>query len=195
MSKIPYLITCIFVFLFFINGSAQTDAVPVKKDSIKNEAKYFELSLGQTLLFISDARLDLIKSKASIIVPTNAKLFFIEFRPTKKLKIPFFVNLPTQSKQLIKNSALVYERASPTFGTGIQFRLFKFNIAKKSAIEMEAGPLAGFLINQNSVIRFSPIVASRLRFIRNSDMVIYLGSSYSIGINVFGVISGIGYVF
>ena len=90
---------------------------------------------------------------------------------------------------------LVYERASPTFGAGLQFRIFKFPIGEKGALELEMGPLASFLLNENNVVRFAPIAAARLRFIKNEDYIIYFGGSYSAGINVFGVLSGIGYVF
>ena len=87
------------------------------------------------------------------------------------------------------------ERASPTFGTGVQFRIFKVKIGERAAIEMELGPLASFLLNQNNVVRFAPVGAGRFRFIKNEDFVMYFGSSYSVGINAFGVLFGIGYVF
>ena len=56
------------------------------QDSIKKKKakRLFELSLGQTLLFISDSKLEKIKNTTAVIVPTSAKLFFAEFRPVKK---------------------------------------------------------------------------------------------------------------
>lgn len=193
----------VFALLLFLAVSISSELIAHTNDSIiqldtikkKKVKRYFELSLGQTLLFISDSRLEEIKQNASVIVPTDAKLFFAEFRPTKKMKIPVFFNLPTESKQFIVNGALVYERASPTFGTGLEFRIFKFPIGERSALELEAGPLASFLIDQNSSLRFAPLAAARFRFIKNEDFVIYLGSSYSVGINAIGALFGIGYVF
>ncbi|MDP3144918.1 MAG: hypothetical protein Q8N66_05920 [Bacteroidota bacterium] len=175
----------------------QVDKAIELQDSLKKkkDRRFFELSLGQTLLFISDSKLEEIKNNSAIIVPTSARLFFAEFRPTKKMKIPVFFNLPTQTKQFIVNGQIVNERASPTFGTGLQFRIFKFRIGEKSAIELEMGPLASFLLNENDVLRFAPVGAGRFRFIKNEDFVIYFGSSYSLGINSLGVLFGIGYVF
>lgn len=188
----------VFMLLFSIQLNGQKDSINVVKDSItkkKFAKRYFELSIGQTLLFISDTKIASIKKAASVIVPTDAKLFFAELRPDKKIKIPIFINFPTESKQYIKNDSLFYERASPTMGTGIEFRLFKLPIGQKSAIELEAGPLASFLLSQNNQIKFAPIVAGRFRFIKNQDFIIYFGSSYSIGINAIGILYGIGYVF
>jgi len=56
-------------------------------------------------------------------------------------------------------------------------------------------PLEGFLLDEKNVFRFAPIAAGRFRFIKNEDFVIYFGSSYSTGINVVGILCGIGYVF
>ena len=98
-----------------------------QQDSVKKKKakRLFELSLGQTLLFISDSKLEKIKNATAVIVPTSAKLFFAEFRPVKKMKIPVFFNLPTETKQFIVDGEIINQRASPTFGTGLQFRVFK----------------------------------------------------------------------
>ena len=186
-----------FFLLLMASGSmySQDTLTSVKADSVRKNKHYFELSLGQTLLFVSDSKLEDIQTEEAVIVPTNAKLFFAELRPDKKLRIPIFFNLPTESRQYIINGELVSKRASPTFGAGIQYRAFRLTIGKKSAVEFEAGPLASLLIDQNKSLRFAPIVAGRFRFVRNEDMVLYVGSSYSIGIDAFGMLFGIGYVF
>ena len=196
-----FLKISIFLIVLCFSTSPKAIAQEVKEnapaDTIKKKKvkRLFELSLGQTILFISDSKLEEIKSKSAVSVPTNARLFFAEFRPVKRMKIPVFFNLPTQTKQFIVDGNLVSERASPTFGTGLQFRIFKFRLGEKSAIELEMGPLASFLLNENNVLRFAPVGAGRFRFIKNEDFVIYFGSSYSLGINSLGVLFGIGYVF
>lgn len=194
------LLTLIFVVFTGIISTtfAQNDTIEKKEisiDSTKKNKHYFELSLGQSILFVSDSKLQDIQTEEAVIVPTNAKLFFAELRPDKKLRIPIFFNLPTESRQYIINGELVSKRASPTLGAGLQYRAFRLPIGKKSAVEFEAGPLASVLIDQNKSLRFAPIVAGRFRFVRNEDMVLYLGSSYSIGIDAFGMLFGIGYVF
>jgi hypothetical protein len=172
---------------------SQQDSLP--QDTVRDPTRFFELSLGHSLLFISNTRLENVRKNESIIVPTNAILFFLEFRPVKTMRIPVFVNLPTQTKQFIVDNVLVSERASPTFGTGLQFRCFSIKIGKKSAMEFEAGPLASCLLDQNNTVRFAPVLAGRFRFLKNSDFVIYLGSSYSVGIDAMGVLFGTGYIF
>lgn len=186
-----------FILLMMVYSPlfSQDTLTSVTSDSIKKDKHFFELSLGQTVLFVSDSKLEDLETESAVIVPTNARLFFAEFRPDKKLRIPVFFNLPTQSRQYLVDSVLVYKRASPTFGAGIQYRAFRLALGKKSAIEFEGGPLASILIDQNKSLRFAPIVAGRFRFVRNEDMVIYIGSSYSIGIDAFGMLFGIGYVF
>jgi hypothetical protein len=188
-----------FIFFWLIQNSiiCQNNNDLASQDSVKKKkvVRYFELSLGQTLLFISDSKLEEIKNSSAVIVPTSARLFFAELRPTKIMKIPVFFNLPTQTKQFIVDGKLVSERASPTFGTGLQFRIFKFPIGSRSAVEFEMGPLASFLLSEKNVLRFAPVGAGRFRFIKNDDFVIYFGSSYSLGINSLGVLFGIGYVF
>lgn len=190
------LLAAISVFFALDNlAQEQTETLPVAPDTIKKERQFFELSLGQTVLFISDSKLEEIKNEEAIIAPTNARLFFAELRPDKLIRIPVFFNLPTGSKQYIVNGELISERASPTFGTGLEFRCFRFPIGKKSAVEFEAGPLASFLFDKNKSIRFAPIAAGRVRFLKNEDFVLYMGSSYSFGIDAVGILFGIGYVF
>jgi len=194
--KLPFL-ALLICLISTLDMHSQGEKELSPQDSIKKKKakRLFELSLGQTLLFISDRKLANIKSSEAVIVPTSAKLFFAEFRPVKKMRIPVFFNLPTETKQFIVDGQLVNERASPTFGTGLQFRIFKFPLGVKSALEFEIGPLASFLLSEKNVIRFAPVGAGRFRFIKNEDFVIYFGSSYSVGINCVGVLFGIGYVF
>lgn len=155
----------------------------------------FELSIGHSLLFISDSRVASIRKHQDVVVPTNAILLFVEFRPEKRMRIPVFANIPTETKKFIVDNQLVSERASPTFGAGVEFRLFTIAIGKKSRLEFEAGPLASFLLDEHNALRFAPVAAGRFRFLKNGDFVIYAGSSYSAGVDAFGLLLGTGYVF
>lgn len=167
------------------------------QDSTKTKEKkqLFEMSFGQSKLFISNSKELDIKEKEAIIVPTNAILFFAEFRPQKRLRLPVFFSLATGPKQFLVDSMLVSERASPTFGTGVECKIFRKNFGQNSGIEFEVGPLASFLFDKGGKIRFAPVIAGRFRFIKREDFVMYIGSSYSIGINAFGLFYGTGYVF
>jgi hypothetical protein len=172
------LLSCTFFF------SQEADTT-VKKS-------HFELSFGQSLLFIKNSKQIDLHNKESIVIPTSAILFFAELRPEKKIRIPIFLNLPTESKQFLVNGVLVNERASPTFGTGIEFQLFHFKIDEKSYVDFEAGPLASFIFDLHGTMRVAPIIAGRLRIMRGEHFIMYLGSSYSIGINTFGLLYGTG---
>ena len=104
------------ICLFFccglsLKGSRIQSADSLPADTTRHPTRFFELSIGHTLLFISETRLEEVRKNASIVVPTNAMLFFVEFRPVKKLRIPFFVNNPTQSKQFIVDNQVESERA------------------------------------------------------------------------------------
>jgi hypothetical protein len=164
-------------------------------DTAKKEKKHFELSFGQSLLFIGNSQLDSIRKNSSIIIPTSAILFLAEFRPDKRFRIPVFFNLPTESKQYLVNGSIVSEKASITFGTGAQFKTFGFKIDDKSKIEFETGILASFVFRKSGTIVAAPVIAGRFKICRGEYFVMYLGCSYSVGINTFGVLYGTGSVF
>ena len=153
------------------------------------------MSFGQSLLFIPDAKLDSIRRQASIIVPTSAILFLAELRPTKKIRIPLFFNLPTGTKQYVVNGAIINEKASITFGTGIQFKLFEIKIDSRSKVEFEIGPLASFIFNKRNDIVVAPVLAGRFRIMQGDNFSMYLGCSYSMGIKALGILYGTGTVF
>lgn len=161
------------------------------EDSTRKGDK-FEISFGQNLLFISNSKQINIRQQAAIVIPTSALLFLVELRPKKTLRIPIFLNIATESKQYIVDGQLVYERASPTFGTGIIFRLIEYNLDKKSKIDFEIGPLGSVLIDRNNDLRFAPVIASRFKICRGENFVMYFGVNYSIGINAFGILYGTG---
>lgn len=184
-TKLLFLLAVAFIFK---TGNAQSD-------SSKKAKKHFELSFGQSILFIDNSQLDSIRKNSSIVVPTNAILFLAELRPNKRLRIPIFFNLPTESKQFIVNGQLVSEKASITFGTGAQFKCFEVKLDDQSRIEFEAGVLASFIFNTRSDIIPAPIIAGRFRICRGEYFVMYLGCSYSVGINAFGILYGSGSVF
>lgn len=153
------------------------------------------MSFGQSKLFISNSRDSTINARQAIVVPTNAILFFAEFRPQKRMRIPVFFSLATGPKQFIIDGVLVSERASPTFGTGVQCKIFRRNFGEHSALEFEIGPLISCLFNKGGQIQFAPLFAGRFRFLKREDFIMYIGSSYSMGINAFGLFYGTGYVF
>ncbi|MFI5202876.1 MAG: hypothetical protein ACHQF2_00150 [Flavobacteriales bacterium] len=176
------------ISLFFVS-SAQTS------DSLKKQQRGFELSFGQSVLFISHSKLVDIRNQSATIIPTNSILFLSEFRTKKFLRVPVFFNIPTESKQFLVNGQLINERASPTFGAGIQLRCFKFGFFAKSKIEFEAGAMASFLLSKNNDVIFAPVLAGRLRVSKGENFVMYVGASYSIGINSWGLLYGTGTVF
>ena len=164
------------------------------RDSLfKNE--HFELSFGQSLLFISNSKQIDLRKQEALVVPTNAILFFAELRPHKTMRIPIFFNLATETKQFIIDGLTVSERASPTIGTGLTFKVFEFKIDSTSKIEFEAGPLASLLFNKNDNLRIAPIIAGRFRIMRGDNFVMYAGVSYSLGINALGLLYGTGTIF
>lgn len=164
-------------------------------DSLKQSKKHFELSFGQSLIFISHSKQTNIITNAAIVIPTSAMLFLAEFRPDKILRIPVFFNLATESKQFIVNGQLVNERASPTIGTGCIAKIMDFKINEKSKLEFEFGPLLSCLFTKKNAVQFAPVLAARLKVLRGENFIMYLGSSYSFGINALGLLYGTGTIF
>jgi len=165
-----------------------------ENDTLKTN-QLFELSLGQSMLFISNSKLVDLKNKEAVIIPTSAILFFAEFRPQKKFRLPVFFNLPTVSKEFLVNNQIVYERASPTFGFGFEYKLFQIKIDSKSRMDLEIGPLASFLIDNRNTVRVVPVIAGRIRIMRGENFVMYIGASYSVGIDSWGILYGTGTIF
>lgn len=180
--------------LFIISLLIFTSASAEQSDTLKKN-QHFELSFGQSVLFISNSKQLNVRKQSAIVVPTSAILFFAEFRPQKIIRIPVFFNLPTETKQFLINGQLVYERASPTFGTGVEFKLFHINMDSKSKLEMELGPLISFIFDNKNAIRIAPIIAGRIRVMRGENFVMYFGGSYSIGLNALGILYGTGTTF
>lgn len=187
-----------FLLLFTSQLLDQKDSiskvvVPLKDTTVAKS--FFELSFGQSMLFITDSKIATILASNAIVIPTSAILFFAEFRPLKLIRIPLFFNLPTESKQFIINNQIANERAPPSFGAGIEFKCFEVKINTTTKLEVEAGPLANFLLATNKSLRLTPLIASRVRIIRNNNFVMYVGSSYSIVLNGWGLLFGTGTIF
>jgi hypothetical protein len=164
------------------------------KDST-NRHNHFELSFGQNLLFISESKKTDVYNEEAIILPTSSVLFFSEFRPQKILRIPVFLNIATESKQYIVNGELKNEKANPTIGAGLVFKMMQYNLDEKSKIELELGGLGSVIFAENKNIRVAPILAMRLKICRGENFVMYLGGNYSFGVKAFGLMYGTGTVF
>ncbi|MBL4752057.1 MAG: hypothetical protein JKY52_00445 [Flavobacteriales bacterium] len=190
MKNILALLLC--VSSSFCKGNIEDSATTSAEGVI---TKRFEFSFGQSLLFISDSKEIDLRDKEAIILPTSAMLFFVEFRPLNKFRVPVFFNLPTESKQFLVNGSLINERANPSFGTGFQYPLFKFNIDKETILEWEMGPFVNVLIPKRGNFLLAPIAAGRIRIVKKKDFVMYLGTSYSFGIDSWGLIYGTGFLF
>jgi hypothetical protein len=161
-------------------------------DSNRFKFRNFELSFGQSLLFISNSKQTNIINNEAIVIPTSAILFSAEFRPDKYIRVPVFLNIATESKQFLVNGQLVNEKASPTLGAGLFFKTFQIKIDDKSELEFEVGPLASFLIDTKNSVRVAPILAGRFKILRGENFVMYIGTSYSFGINALGLLYGTG---
>jgi len=182
-------ITAFLILLTFsLNGLAQSDSTTAEKT-------YFEFSFGQSLLFIPDDKAAQILQSEAIVVPTSAILLFAEFRPLKKLRLPIYANLPTESKQFLVDSVLVNEKANTTVGFGIQYECFRVNISSKSRAEIEAGILSNMLVSRRNKFRLVPLIDARLRLVKEDNFVMYLGTSYSFGVNSWGLFYGTGFIF
>ena len=182
------------LFLLLFISSLATNVHAEKLDTLKKN-EHFELSFGQSLFFISNSKQVNVRNQAAIVLPTSGILFFAEFRPQKVMRVPVFLSIATESKQFLVNGLLVNERASPTLGTGLVFKAFQIKIDSTSKVELEAGPLASLIFDTNKNVKVAPILAGRFRIKRGSNFVMYIGSSYSVGINAFGLIYGTGTLF
>lgn len=162
-------------------------------DTTKN--KLLELSFGQSLLFISEGKAIELHREEAIVIPTSSVLFFVEFRPLKKIRLPVYANIPTESKQFIADSILINEKVNPDFGFGVQVKVLNLAIDNTTKIEFETGVLANFIFPKKSNVRLSPVLAGRFRFIKQDNFVMYIGPTYAIGIQTWGLIFGTGYIF
>ncbi|MGV3630085.1 MAG: hypothetical protein ACO1O6_02715 [Bacteroidota bacterium] len=186
--------------LIFLNYQAQTEK-PSRLRFLKpwndstNRHNHFELSFGQNLLFISNSQQSQILNKESLVIPTSSVLFFAEFRPQKMLRIPVFLNIATESKQYLVNGQLVNEKANPTVGTGLVFKLLDYKLDPKSKLELEAGVLGSLILDKKNNMRVAPILALRLKVCRGENFVMYIGGNYSLGVKVYGLMYGTGTVF
>lgn len=178
------------VLLFSIQSLyAENDSTRIKTK------KHFELSFGQSLLFISSSKVVNIREQSAILVPTTAILFLAQFRTHKTMRVPVFMNIATESKQFLVDGKLINERASPTIGSGLVFRFASFEIDKKSKVEFESGMLVSALYDQKNSFRLAPIAALRMRILRGENFVMYCGASYSFGVNAIGMLYGTGTIF
>ena len=103
--------------------------------------------------------------------------------------------MPTESKEFLVGNQIISEKASPTFGAGFEFRVLEVSVLGNTKINLEMGPLASFLLDKNKRIRFAPVLAGRVRIMRGENFVMYIGASYSVGINAFGLLYGTGTIF
>ena len=92
-----------------------SNLIAQKGDSTKFKFRNFELSFGQSLLFISNSKQTNIINNEAIVIPTSAILFSTEFRPDKLIRIPIFLNIATESKQFLVNLDDRLERNAERF--------------------------------------------------------------------------------
>jgi hypothetical protein len=184
------LLLIIFIQLILITDVLAQDSTQTKK-----RMGHFELSFGQSLLFISSSdQVDLL-TKSAIVVPTSSILLFAEFRTLNKIKIPVFCNIPVSAKQFIINNQIINEQASASYGTGVQFRIFNFEVLSKSIMEMELGPMLSLGNDQKGNMWAAPFLASRIRIRKGENFVMYIGATYAFGVNTSGLIYGTGTIF
>lgn len=186
-SKLHILLLLFVISCSHLKAKSQDDSLKTKL--------HFELSFGQSLLFISNSRLVDIRKERAIVVPTSAILFLVQFRPDRFMRIPVFLNIATETKQFLVNGQLVNERAAPTLGAGVVFKVVGFKVDKKSKVEIESGILLSALFNRHNEITVAPVAAARVRLLRGENFVMYAGVSYSLGVNAMGMLYGTGTLF
>jgi len=188
ISRLLFLL--LFIQLFIVS-----DAVSQDSTQAKVRKGHFEFSFGQSLLFISNSDQTDLLTKSAIVIPTSSILLFAEFRTLNKVKIPVFCNIPVGAKQFIVDNQIKSEQASVSFGAGVQFRIFNFEIVSKSNMEMELGPMFSLGKDQNGNMWAAPFLAARLRIRKGENFVMYLGTTYAFGVNTAGLIYGTGTIF
>jgi hypothetical protein len=57
---------------------------------------------------------------------------------------------------------------------------------------MEAGPLLSFITDFKTEFIPAPLIASRIRIRNGDNFVMYVGGSYTLGLNAFGLFYGTG---
>ena len=133
MKTLLFLSICALNFTLW---SQTNDSIPVKK-------KHFELSFGQSLLFISSSKQATIVNNQAIVLPTSAVLLSVEFRPEKRMRIPVFINLAKESKQFIVNGQLL--PMMNRLGFGFEGLKFEFNLSENLSVVEQSKIDASFM--------------------------------------------------
>lgn len=188
-TKNLLLLVCILQLFLASDVTAQDTA------QTKGRKGHFELSFGQSILFISNSDQVNLLTKSAVVVPTSSVLLFAEFRTLSKIKIPIFCNIPVTAKQFIINNQIVNEQASASFGTGLQFKIFEYEVLSKAIMEMEFGPMLSVGSDQKGDLWAAPFLAGRIRVRKGENFVMYIGASYAMGLNTFGLLYGTGTIF
>ena len=183
-------LSLIFVLLFLVLPSTLR---AISIDSLKKNI-HLELSFCAYKLFIPNDDESNLQNHTLSVIPTSAMLFYAEFFTHYKVRAPIFFNLPTETKKFLVGGQLINEDASSSIGTGLEFRMFRFKLDAKSFVEMEAGPLLSYIVQKPSGT-FAPLVAGRIKLLRNDSFIMYFGASYTPFINVWGIFYGTGATF
>ena len=83
----------------------------------------------------------------------------------------------------------------PTLATGAEFKIFDFNIPFDAQVEMDIGTLGSVIFRENYELALAPLITNRIRIIKDKSFIMYLGASYSMGVNTWGMFYGTGYIF
>ncbi|MEM1324633.1 MAG: hypothetical protein AAGI23_01705 [Bacteroidota bacterium] len=183
-----FLLACLLIYAASTSAQSQ-DTI----SAINN--RLFELSFGQKILFISDSKVTEIRQDEAIVVPTSSVLLFAQFRPDKKLRIPVFFNLPIESKEFLVDGEIISERASPSLGTGLEYGLFEIPISNVAKLEFEVGYIYSVLFDENRKMRSSQLLLSRIRLQKGENLIMFLGGSYSLDVDSYGILFGTGTAF
>jgi len=160
--------------------------------SLNLEELSFEVSFGQSMMFMNDTDRQDILDREKVAIPTSSALLLVDFIYSYKFSFPIFFNLPLTSQKFIVDGEETVESASPVFGFGLNYSLLQIDLKTNLTAILSSAILAGMAINKNKSYKVFPMIALELSLLKQDGFLMYLGVERTIGLDVIALFYGVG---
>lgn len=160
--------------------------------SLNLEELSFEVSFGQSMMFMNDTDRQDILDREKVAIPTSSALLLVDFIYDYKFSFPFFLNLPLTSQKFLVDGKETVEKASTVFGVGVNYSLLQIDLKDNLTAIFSSAVLAGITINQNKSYKILPMLALELSLLKQDGFLMYLGAERTIGLDVIALFYGVG---
>jgi len=167
-------------------------AARAQGDRVLLDNPRFEFSFGSSQLYLFDDMENASSAESRSVLPAGAALLMAEYIYSENMHALFSFHLPTSTRKQVVDGKVEEDYVAPYLGVGPLWVPYVADFRTYARFSIQTSLLCGPVLRGGLDILPAAVLGSRFHLVSKNGTALYLGGSWTVGVQAFALVYGVG---